>query len=41
MSMEGGKIPASDQGTFWVAEDLSLAALTAAVGGRGFVLPEK
>ncbi|HAZ7573639.1 hypothetical protein OQJ02_00455 [Legionella sp. PATHC032] len=38
---KGVKIPASAQGTFWVAEDLSLAALTAAVGGRGFVLPEK
>lgn len=38
---KGVKIPASAQGnTFWVAEDLSLDGLTAAVGGRGFVLPE-
>lgn len=37
---KGVKIPASAQGTFWVAEDLSLDGLTAAAGGRGFVLPE-
>lgn len=34
------KIPASDQGTFWAGEDMTLSALTAAVGGRGFVLPD-
>lgn len=33
------KIPANEQGTFWAGEDMSLAALTAAIGGRGFVLP--
>ena len=33
------KVPASGEGTFWVGEDMSLSALTAAVGGRGFVLP--
>lgn len=32
-------IPKKDKGTFWAAEDLSLAGLTAAVGARGFVLP--
>jgi hypothetical protein len=33
------KIPADSQGTtFWVAEDMSLDALIAAVGARGFVL---
>ncbi|KGP62993.1 hypothetical protein EP47_02780 [Legionella norrlandica] len=37
---KGVKIPTSDQGTFWAGEDLSLAGLTAAIGGRGFVLPE-
>ena len=35
----GVKIPSNDQGTFWAGEDQSLAALTAAVGARGFVLP--
>lgn len=33
------KIPANAQGTFWAAEDMSLAALKAAVGARGFVIP--
>lgn len=33
------KLPENAQGTFWAAEDKSLAALTAAVGTRGFVLP--
>lgn len=38
---KGAKFPKSeDPSTFWVAEDMTLAALTAAVGGRGFVLPE-
>lgn len=36
---KGVKIPASDQSTFWAGEDMSLPALTAAIGGRGFVLP--
>jgi hypothetical protein len=34
------KIPSSkEQGTFWAGEDQSLAALTTAIGARGFVLP--
>lgn len=36
---KGVKIPAGAQGTFWAGEDMSLSALTAAIGGRGFVLP--
>lgn len=32
-------VPEGQQGTFWAAENMSLSALTAAVGGRGFVLP--
>lgn len=37
---KGVKIPDSDKGsTFWAAEDMSLSALTAAVGARGFVIP--
>lgn len=37
---KGVKIPENGQGsTFWVAEDMSLSALTAAVGARGFVIP--
>ncbi len=36
---KGAKIPESGQGTFWAGEDLPLAELTAAIGGRGFVLP--
>lgn len=36
----GVKVPEKDQGsTFWAAEDMSLSALTAAVGARGFVIP--
>lgn len=35
----GAKMPKMGQGTFWVAEDLSLQELTAAVGGRGYILP--
>lgn len=31
--------PKHARGTFWAAEDMSLSALTAAVGTRGFVLP--
>ncbi|MBI2785550.1 MAG: hypothetical protein HYX60_04265 [Legionella longbeachae] len=39
---KGVKIPANKQNsTFWVAEDMSLAALNAAVGARGFVIPNK
>jgi hypothetical protein len=34
------KMPARNEGTFWVGEDMSLSALTAAIGGRGFVLPQ-
>ncbi len=33
------KMPASESGTFWAGEDLTLSALTAHVGSRGFVLP--
>lgn len=37
---KGVKIPGRAQKTtFWVAEDLSLSGLTAAVGSRGFVIP--
>ena len=36
---KGATIPQKQEGTFWVAEDLPLAELTAAIGGRGFVLP--
>lgn len=36
---KGVKFPKESQGTFWAAEDMSLPALSAAVGGRGFVLP--
>ncbi len=36
---KGVKIPSGSEGTFWAGEDMSLAALTAAIGGRGFVLP--
>jgi hypothetical protein len=35
----GIKAPDTMQGTFWVGEDKTLDALTAAVGARGFVLP--
>lgn len=38
---KGAKMPAGQTGTFWASEDLSLAELTAALGGRGFVLPSK
>lgn len=34
------KFPENAQGTFWAAEDMSLDALTAAVGARGYVLPQ-
>jgi len=33
------KIPESAKGTFWASENMSLEALTAAVGAKGFVLP--
>lgn len=36
---KGVKIPSGQQGTFWAGEDMSLNALTAAIGGRGFILP--
>lgn len=35
------KSPANSQGTYWAGEDMSLSALTAAIGGKGFVLPSK
>ena len=38
---KGVKTPENGKGTFWVSEDLSLSALTAAIGGRGFVLPKE
>lgn len=31
--------PKSKSGTFWAGEDMTLSALTAHVGSRGFVLP--
>lgn len=36
---KGVKLPKKDSGTFWVGEDLPLAELKAAIGGRGYVLP--
>lgn len=30
--------PENSKGTFWAAEDMSLQAITASLGGRGFVL---
>ncbi|MFI4919761.1 MAG: hypothetical protein ACHP65_09420 [Legionellales bacterium] len=38
---QGAKIPAGSQGIFWAGEDLSLGALTAAIGARGFIVPQK
>ncbi|MGQ3890741.1 hypothetical protein [Legionella sp. CNM-4043-24] len=35
----GVKIPAQLTGTFWAGEDMALPALTAHIGGRGFVIP--
>lgn len=32
-------MPKKETGTFWAGEDMSLSALTAHVGSRGFVLP--
>lgn len=32
------KVPKTESGTFWAGEDMSLTALTAHVGSRGFVL---
>ena len=34
------KFPENAQGTFWATEDMSLKALIAAVGARGFVIPQ-
>lgn len=34
------KFPDTAKSTFWAAEDMSLAALTAAIGARGFVIPQ-
>ncbi|CAM2845902.1 hypothetical protein [Legionella worsleiensis] len=36
---KGVTLPAGSNGTYWAGEDLSLQALTAALGGRGFKLP--
>jgi len=36
---KGVKMPAKNQSTFWAGEDMSLSALTAAIGSRGFVVP--
>ncbi|KTD76524.1 hypothetical protein [Legionella waltersii] len=38
---KGVKIPTSNQGTFWAGEDMSLSGLKTALGGRGFVIPNK
>lgn len=38
---KGVKIPAGDQGTFWAGEDMSLDSLKTALGGKGFVIPNK
>lgn len=35
------KAPKDAKGTFWAAEDMSLEALNAAVGARGFVMKAK
>ncbi len=32
------KFPENSKGTFWASEDMSLSALTATIGGRGFIL---
>ncbi len=32
-------VPKKESGTFWAGEDMSLSALTAHVGSRGFVFP--
>ncbi|MFT4059611.1 MAG: hypothetical protein QM652_08695 [Legionella sp.] len=34
------KFPENAQGTFWAAENMTLSALTAAVGARGYMLPQ-
>ncbi|MFI4962482.1 MAG: hypothetical protein ACHP6H_01345 [Legionellales bacterium] len=36
---KGAKMPADGKGVYWAKEDKSLPELTAAMGGRGFVLP--
>ena len=33
------KLPANANGTFWAGENMTLAALTAELGGRGYVVP--
>lgn len=33
------KFPENAKGVFWAAENMSLSALTAAVGARGYILP--
>lgn len=39
-NVKGLKIPKNaKESTFWVAEDMSLSGLTAAVGARGFIIP--
>ncbi|WP_425170117.1 hypothetical protein [Legionella sp.] len=34
------KFPENTKGAFWAAENMSLSALTAALGARGFTLPD-
>jgi hypothetical protein len=36
---KAAKIPKREKGTFWAGEDLPLTELTAAIRGKGFVLP--
>jgi hypothetical protein len=36
----GVKFPKQSKGTYWAEEDMSLSALTTAIGTRGFVIPE-
>ena len=38
---KGATLPESSKGTFWAGEDKSLPALTADIGGRGFLVPTK
>jgi hypothetical protein len=35
---KGAKIPVGTQNTYWAGEDLTLAELKAALGGRGFIV---
>ncbi|KTC75339.1 hypothetical protein Lbir_0484 [Legionella birminghamensis] len=40
-SWTGVKAPEKNTGTFWAAENMSLASLSASLGGRGFKLPDQ